>query len=146
MTYSCCAFANALGTRLRECIPIACRPHLIYTWGGGVLFAEVEAGFLQDISVQIKGAWGDTFSPAALDAMSYKGKIYGAPFQATEVVLWYNKALLAKAGVDTKSLESWDGLLDATKMLKAAGVTREGQSAGVSTMTADVENVAGPII
>jgi raffinose/stachyose/melibiose transport system substrate-binding protein len=38
-------------------------------------------------------------------------------------VLWYNKALLAKAGIDAKSLESWDGLLDATRKLKAAGVT-----------------------
>ena len=99
------------------------RPHLIYSWGGGVLFAQVEAGFLQDISAQMKGAWADTFSPAALDVMSYKGKIYGAPFQATKVVLWYDKPLLAQAGVDPKSLDTWDGMLDATKQLKAAGIT-----------------------
>lgn len=98
------------------------RPHLIYTWGGGVLFAQADAGLLQDISAQIKGAWGDSFSPAALDAMTYKGRTYGAPIQFTRVVLWYNKALMAKGGVDPASIKTWDDLLAATSKLKAAGI------------------------
>jgi raffinose/stachyose/melibiose transport system substrate-binding protein len=99
------------------------RPDLFYTWGGGVMFAQADAGLLQDISAQAKGAWNDSLSPAAVDAMSYKGKQYGAPEHFAVVALWDNKALFAKAGVDPKSLATWDGLLDATKKFKAAGIT-----------------------
>ena len=98
------------------------RPHLIYTWGGGVLAAQVEAGFLQDISAQIKGAWGDSLNPAALEAMTYKGRYYGAPVQVSEIVLWYNRPLMTKAGVDPASIKTWDDLLNATKKIKAAGI------------------------
>ena len=98
------------------------RPHLIYTWGGGVLFAQADAGLLQDISAQMKGAWGDSFSPAGLDAMTYKGRVYGAPVQFTRVVLYYNKALMAKGGVDPAGIKTWDDLLAATAKLKAAGI------------------------
>jgi raffinose/stachyose/melibiose transport system substrate-binding protein len=99
------------------------RPDLIYSWGGGVLHAQVEAGFLKDISADMKGAWAGTFGPAAVEAMSYKGKVYGAPVQITVSGLWYNKALLAKANFDPARLSTWDGLLEAVKTLKAAGIT-----------------------
>lgn len=99
------------------------RPDLVYSWGGGVLYAQVEAGFLKDITADMQGAWRASFSPAAVEAMTYKGRVYGAPVQATVSGLWYNKALLARAGVDPASLGSWDGLLDAVRKLKAAGIT-----------------------
>jgi raffinose/stachyose/melibiose transport system substrate-binding protein len=99
------------------------RPDLFYTWGGGVMFAQADAGLLQDISKSAKGEWNDSLSPAAVAAMSYKGKQYGAPEHFSVVALWYNKALFAKAGVDPKSLATWDGVLDATKAFKAAGIT-----------------------
>ncbi len=108
--------------KLTTMLQSADRPHLIYTWGGGVLFAQADAGLLQDITVPMKGAWGDSFSPAALDAMTYKGRVYGAPIQFTRVVLWYNKALMAKGGVDPAGIKTWDDLLAATSKLKAAGI------------------------
>ena len=114
---------EAYKAKLTTMLQSAERPHLIYTWGGGVMYAQVAAGFLQDISQQMQGAWGDSFSPAALDAMTWKGRAYGAPIQFSEVVLWYNKALLAKANVDPASLGTWDGLVAAIGTLKAAGIT-----------------------
>lgn len=99
------------------------RPDLVYSWGGGVLYAQVEAGFLKDISADLQGAWRASFSPAAVEAMTYKGRTYGVPVQATVSGLWYSKTLLARANVDPASLATWDGLLAAVRALKAAGIT-----------------------
>src|SRR5215469_17651960 len=31
------------------------RPHIIYSWAGGVLKAQIEAGVVEDITAQVKG-------------------------------------------------------------------------------------------
>jgi raffinose/stachyose/melibiose transport system substrate-binding protein len=98
------------------------RPHLIYTWGGGVLFAQARAGLLEDITDKVKGAWAADLNPAALEAMTYKGRVYGAPTHVTQVVLWYNKRLLSQAGVDVAELSTWDGMLGAARKLQAANI------------------------
>ena len=99
------------------------RPDLVYSWGGGVLYAQVEAGFLKDISADMKGEWAASFGPAAVESMSYQGRVYGAPVQITVSGLWYDKPLLARAGVDPANLATWDGMMAAVKSLKAAGIT-----------------------
>ena len=53
------------------------RPHIIYSWAGGVLKAQVEAGVLQDIGPQLKG-YSDQLAPAAIAAFTIDGKTYGA--------------------------------------------------------------------
>ena len=54
------------------------RPHIIYSWAGGVLKAQVEAGVLEDITAQLKG-YKDKLAPAAVAAFTVDGKIYGLP-------------------------------------------------------------------
>src|SRR4249920_613630 len=54
------------------------RPHIIYSWAGGVLKAQIEAGVLEDISVPLKG-YSDSLAPAAVAAFTQDGKIYGVP-------------------------------------------------------------------
>jgi raffinose/stachyose/melibiose transport system substrate-binding protein len=98
------------------------RPHLIYTWGGGVMFAQAEAGLLQDISAQMRGAWADSLNPGAVEALSRGGRVFGAPTHQTMVALFYNRRLLAQAGVDPESLRTWDGLLEGVRKLRAAGI------------------------
>jgi len=98
------------------------RPHIIYSWAGGVLKAQVEAGVLQDISAQI-GDVRDTISPAALAAFTRDGKTYGLPHAQSQVGFLYNKELMAKGGVDGSTIKTWDDLLGAVRKLKAAGVT-----------------------
>ena len=98
------------------------RPHIIYSWAGGVLKAQVEAGVLQDISGQI-GDVKDTISPAALAAFTRDGKTYGLPHAQSQVGFLYNKDLMAKGGVDGSTIKTWDDLLGAVRKLKAAGVT-----------------------
>jgi raffinose/stachyose/melibiose transport system substrate-binding protein len=98
------------------------RPDIIYSWAGGVMKAQIEAGYIQDIS-QYKADFDPVIYPAPLSAYEVDGKLYGVSVQLSEVLLIYNKALLAKAGVDPASMKTWDGFLDALKKTKGAGVT-----------------------
>ncbi|MCA3260964.1 MAG: extracellular solute-binding protein [Telmatospirillum sp.] len=98
------------------------RPHIIYSWAGGVLKAQIEAGVLQDVAGSIKDI-APEISPAALAAFTQDGKVYGLPFAQSQVGFLYNKDLMAKANVDGTKIKTWDDLLAAVKALKAAGVT-----------------------
>jgi raffinose/stachyose/melibiose transport system substrate-binding protein len=98
------------------------RPHIIYSWAGGVLKAQVEAGVIEDISAQVKG-YSDQIAPAAMSAFTLDGKVYGLPMVLSQVGFYYNKELMTKGGVDGTKIKTWDDLLAAVKTLKAAGVT-----------------------
>src|SRR6478609_3519813 len=99
------------------------RPHIIYSWGGGVLREQVKAGVVEDLSAAMTTDWRERFSPAAIQAYTLNGKIYGVPMLVSQVGFFYNKELFAKAGVDANAIKTWDDLLAAVKKLKAAGVT-----------------------
>ncbi len=98
------------------------RPQIIYSWAGGVLKSQIEAGVLEDIAAPL-GDTKDNLSPAAVNAFTLDGKIYGIPFAQSQVGFFYNKELMAKAGVDGAKIKTWDDLLDAVKKLKTAGIT-----------------------
>jgi raffinose/stachyose/melibiose transport system substrate-binding protein len=98
------------------------RPDIIYSWAGGVMRAQIEAGYIKDIS-DAKADFDKALYPAPLNAYVVNGKLYGIPMQLSDVSIIYNKALLAKAGVDPASMQTWDGFLDAVKKIKAAGIT-----------------------
>src|SRR3954447_14087928 len=98
------------------------KPAMFYSWGGGVLRAQVKAGVIEDLTDSLKG-YADTLKPAALAAFTVDGRIYGVPQALTEVGFFYNKALFAKAGIDAGAIKTWDDLLDVVKKLKAAGIT-----------------------
>jgi raffinose/stachyose/melibiose transport system substrate-binding protein len=98
------------------------RPHIIYSWAGGVLKSQVEAGVLEDIS-KLAGDTPSHLSPAAVAAFTVDGKLYGLPHTVSQVGFMYNKALFAKAGIDGAKITGWDDLLDAVRKLKAASVT-----------------------
>ncbi len=98
------------------------RPHIIYSWAGGVLKSQVEAGVLEDISAQVADHT-PKLSAAAVAAFTVNGKVYGLPHTVSQVGFMYNKELFAKAGVDATKIATWDDLLAAVKQLKAAQVT-----------------------
>lgn len=98
------------------------RPHIIYSWAGGVLRSQVEAGVLEDITAQVQDV-KESISASAVAAFTVDGKIYGLPHTVSQVGFMANKELLGKAGVDPAGVKTWDDLLEATKKLKAAGIT-----------------------
>jgi raffinose/stachyose/melibiose transport system substrate-binding protein len=99
------------------------RPHIIYSWGGGVMREQIKAGVIEDLSSSMSAEWRERFSPAAIQAYTLNGKIYGVPMLVSQVGFFYNKELFAKAGVDANAIKTWDDLLGAVKKLKAAGIT-----------------------
>jgi len=98
------------------------RPSLFYSWGGGVMEAQVKAGFLKDISADVADT-AKSLSPTAVDAFTLAGKTYGLPWDTGAVPIFYNKTLFAKAGVKPEDMQNWDGFLAGVKKMKAAGVT-----------------------
>jgi raffinose/stachyose/melibiose transport system substrate-binding protein len=98
------------------------RPHIIYSWAGGVLKTQVEAGVLEDITKDVADLT-PKLSPAAVAAFTVNDKVYGLPYNVSQVGFMYNKELFAKAGVDAAKITTWDDLLAAVKQLKAANVT-----------------------
>jgi raffinose/stachyose/melibiose transport system substrate-binding protein len=98
------------------------KPAMFYSWAGGVLKAQVEAGVIEDLTDRTKG-YIETLTPSAVAAFTLDGKVYGVPQAITEVGFFYNKELFAKAGVDASKIKTWDDLLGAVKALKGAGIT-----------------------
>ena len=98
------------------------RPHIIYSWAGGVLKSQVEAGVLEDITVPV-GDYKNNLSSAAVAAFTVDNRLYGLPYTVSQVGFMYNKELFAKAGIDATKILTWDDLLDAVRKLKAAGIT-----------------------
>jgi multiple sugar transport system substrate-binding protein len=60
-------------------------------------------------------------NPNLLAAGQAGGKTYGMPVGANTLALYYNKAVLKKAGVDIASVKDWKSLTAALAKVKAAG-------------------------
>ncbi|MEF2978514.1 sugar ABC transporter substrate-binding protein [Subtercola sp. YIM 133946] len=61
------------------------------------------------------------FEPNILAAGQSNGDTYGVPIGANTLALYYNKDVLAAAGVDIASVTDWDSLNAALAKVKAAG-------------------------
>jgi raffinose/stachyose/melibiose transport system substrate-binding protein len=100
------------------------RPSAFHSWGGGVMYEQVNSGICKDITKQVAdGGFKDTFYPATLQNFTVGGKVYGLPNDAAPIVLWYNRELCQKVGVDPTKIQSWDDFADAVKKCQAAGIT-----------------------
>ena len=113
------AFKQKLTTLLQS----DAMPDLFYSWGGGVFHEQARAGVLRNISEYMTGEWSESLSAAGVDAFTYDGAVYGAPFKVTQVGFWYNKELYEQAGVNAAEIETWDDFLTAMQTLKDAGIT-----------------------
>ncbi|HEX6472877.1 MAG TPA: extracellular solute-binding protein [Streptosporangiaceae bacterium] len=60
-------------------------------------------------------------APNLLAAGQRAGKTYGVPIGANTLALYYNKKVLAKAGVDIAAVKDWASLTDALRKVTAAG-------------------------
>jgi sn-glycerol 3-phosphate transport system substrate-binding protein len=76
-------------------------------------------------------AWLKSFYPALMANGTYKGKVYGIPFQRSTIVLFWNKDAFKEAGLDPeKPPQNWDEMTQmAQKLVKkdaSGNVTRWG--------------------
>ncbi|MBI3322425.1 MAG: extracellular solute-binding protein [Candidatus Omnitrophica bacterium] len=77
------------------------------------------SGVLADVTDQV-APFKDQF--LLWDPVTYKGRIYGMPWLAGTRVLFYNRALFARAGLNPDAPPAtWQALLDAAKAVDALG-------------------------
>ena len=75
-------------------------PDLFTNWGGEVAGPFIDAGQVQEVSAYYaQYHWNDGLAGWAIDAVRRHGKLYGVPFRARGMGLWYNKDVFAKYGI-----------------------------------------------
>ncbi|MBN1501841.1 MAG: extracellular solute-binding protein [Spirochaetes bacterium] len=112
------AFKQKVATMMQSGNP----PDLFRSWGGGVMNQYAEAGLLRDVTKELKkGGFSDTIGAGPLGVYSYKGKVYGIPYNMGAVGIWYNKKMFADNGLS--EFKTWNELIEGCKKLKAAGIT-----------------------
>ena len=97
-------------------------PDIYFEWTGARLDQRNEDGFVADLTEAFKsGPLAGLFDDATLEPYTIDGKVSMVPYSADVTnVLWYNKALLAEAGVEPP--KTWDELLAACDTLNAKGI------------------------
>jgi multiple sugar transport system substrate-binding protein len=85
-------------------------------------FAEKK--MILDVTDRVPANWKTEMQGGALQAALYKDKFYGAPSFPSTKLFYYNKDLLAKAGVAEDSIGSWDGVMAAAKAIKDKGLSK----------------------
>ncbi|AJY77956.1 ABC transporter substrate-binding protein [Paenibacillus beijingensis] len=77
----------------------------------------VKAGILQDVTDKLSDTERQDIFEGALSAVEYENKLYGMPWLNDTKYLFYNKDMLAQAGI-TKVPATWDEVLEASRILK----------------------------
>ena len=97
-------------------------PDVYFEWTGARLAQRNKDGFVADLTEAFKsGPLAGLFDDATLSQYTIDGKVSMVPYSAdVSNVLWYNKKLLADAGVQPP--KTWEELLAACDALSAKGV------------------------
>ena len=105
--------------KLRVAFGAGQAPDIFFNWGGGALDDYVEAGKVSAVSSAEVNS--QRFTPSVLKSATFDGKVYGVPANGlAPVVLYYNKKVLANAGVQPPT--TYAQLTAAVSKLKAKGV------------------------
>lgn len=81
-----------------------------------------EKKMIVDVTSKVPADWKTKMQGGALQAAMYKDKFYGAPSFPSTKLFYYNKDLMAKAGVSQADIQTWDGVMAAAKKLVTSGV------------------------
>ena len=123
------AVAGGAGTNAQQVLATRLSAHDIpTTWqthAGGALKDYVDQGVVTDLtSLYQQNGWDKVMPKALLDSLTYDGKTYAVPTGVhRNSVIWWNKALMAQAGVNLGDSVSWDQFQSAANALKAKGIT-----------------------
>ncbi|MCD5317180.1 extracellular solute-binding protein [Kineosporia babensis] len=114
---------DAYKTKIKTALGAGEAPTIIYGWGGGGLRTYVQADQVEDLTdwfaqdPQLKDRlFASSFAAATVDQ-----KIYAVPCEAVApIVLFYNKALFAKVGVQPP--KTWDEVLALVPAFNSQGI------------------------
>ncbi|MCI8416263.1 MAG: sugar ABC transporter substrate-binding protein [Lachnospiraceae bacterium] len=81
-----------------------------------------QIGILADVTDRVEREIAvEEYYQRSLEQNAYEGKYYGLPFTTNTLGMYYNKELLAQAGVE-KVPQTWEEVLEACEKLKEIGV------------------------
>lgn len=95
-------------------------PDVYFSWAGDFTKKFVRGNLARDLSGDVTGDWQSSFTPAALDAYTYDGKLYGVPITLDAKYLAYNKKLFADNGIAVPT--TLEELLAACDTFKGKGI------------------------
>ena len=95
-------------------------PDIYFSWAGDFTKKFVRGDLAKDLTADVTGDWASSFTPAALDAYTYDGKLYGVPITLDAKYMAYNKQVFADAGVAVPT--TLEELLTACDTFKTKGV------------------------
>lgn len=94
-------------------------PDIYFSWAGDFTKKFVRGNLAKDLTGDVTGDWKSSFTPAALDAYTYDGKLYGVPITLDAKYMAYNKKLFADNGVAVPT--TLEELLAACDTFKSKG-------------------------
>jgi raffinose/stachyose/melibiose transport system substrate-binding protein len=114
-------FANdAFKEKIRTAVGSGNAPTLIYSWAGGTLADYVKNKNVVDITDSTKNLVSRLIPSVAKNGI-IDGKTYAVPNNSMQsVVLWYNKGLFAKEGVEPP--KTWDDVMTLVKTFNSKGI------------------------
>jgi raffinose/stachyose/melibiose transport system substrate-binding protein len=95
-------------------------PDIYFSWAGDFTKKFVRGDLASDLTDLVTGEWKDSFTPAALEAYTYDGKLYGVPFTLDAKYLAYNAKLFADNAIEIPT--TLEELLAACDAFKANGI------------------------
>lgn len=92
-------------------------------------FSYYEGDRLMDFADELAGDWGKVFVGGAIGDATINGETKSIPYEIGVTPIWYNEALMVKAGV-TEYPETIDDFWKVADKLKAAGIVPTSQMTG----------------
>ncbi|GFP27577.1 extracellular solute-binding protein, partial [Candidatus Hakubella thermalkaliphila] len=113
-------FKTGLTSSMAAGIP----PDLWFSWGGGILKAQVDAGHVADLTDLLTEPWAKEVVPRSAVAQStFYDKHYALPLTVWVGHFYVNRELFDKYGLEVpKEPWSWDEFKEAIETFKANGV------------------------
>ena len=96
-------------------------PDIYFSWAGDFANKFVRAGLAADLTPYMRNTpWGNSLAPAAVDAWTHGGKIYGVPISVDAKVFLYNTKIFANNGLQVP--KTIDALITTCDTLKSKGI------------------------
>jgi raffinose/stachyose/melibiose transport system substrate-binding protein len=95
-------------------------PDVYFSWAGDFTKKFVRGNLAKDLTGDVTGEWAERFTPAALEAYTYDGKLYGVPITLDAKYMVYNTKLFADNGVTVPA--SLEELLATCDTFEAKGI------------------------
>jgi raffinose/stachyose/melibiose transport system substrate-binding protein len=107
---------------LRTSMASGSPPDVFFMWGGTIAQPFIDAGQVREVTDHYEEfGWRERFPQWVVERLSQDdGTIYGVPFRARGMGLWYRKAVFEEHGLEEP--ESYEELVQICETLKEAGI------------------------